>query len=87
MNKMIKCCSVDNSVYEIRGNHIYDIVSPVVSIDSIIGLTDKEKRIQLFVQGKKLIDNNVDISLNNIDISQNDLSGNLIIEGSNNKLL
>ena len=76
---MIIQCNADKEIYDLSGTNIYDIVSPQVSVESIIGLIDKEKRKILFNQGKKLVDNNVDISLASIDISQNDLLCNLII--------
>lgn len=77
--KMIIRCNTDKQIHDLSGANIYDIVSPHVSVESIIGLIDKEKRKILFNQGKNLIENNVDISLASIDISQNDLSCNLII--------
>ena len=69
----------DNEMNNLVGDNIYEIISPQVSVESIIGLMDKEVRMKLFKEGYDNIENTivdislnniVDISLNNIDISQ-----------------
>ena len=72
--KMIILCTNNKEIYDLSGSNIYDIISPQVSVESIIGLMDKEKRMVLFNQGKNMFKSNVDISLCSIDISQNKLS-------------
>ena len=72
----------DGNMNSLTGENIYEINAPQVSVESIIGLMDKEVRMKLFKQGYDIIEDIIkciDISLNNIDISQNDLSSNSII--------
>lgn len=80
LGKMIIHFNNDGNMNSLSGDNIYEINAPQVSVESIIGLMDKEVRMNLFKQGYDIIENNnADISLNNIDISQNDLSNNSII--------
>ena len=84
LRKMIQKCSYDKSIYDISGNNVNKIVSPQVSLTTIIALKEKERRYELFNIGFKMLDDDIslceqtDISTNNDLINNNLINSDLI---------